>query len=932
MGSLRAAFKLRRIQVIKQQSESFDLTMLKPADTTESMDWLSSPVAGSEVEIDTESFTAAVEDPALDFNTEDSKYTSSSTQRSTSKTKGSKVIRRGALPIFQRPILGIDSEWVLSPCGTFNKILSWQFHLRHNGKSCSKVIYPASTSKTGRLQFDKFIADAVEFAISEGVLEKWPSDLIVCGHFIKADLLTFNNAFANLKNHIHSLRNSVSSLGDNYGVDLEAVYQQRVDKEPIKIWDRNRNPKTLFIIYYDTMFFAPSGKTLDDVGELVGVNKLKIDAPYSIERMDEYLEGDKSNLEAYAIRDAEISCLHMARVIQFCKTLNLRSVPYTIGGIATRSFIQSLGDTDRYRELFAYEKITKVIWPEQKANPLTITRNIANRVSKLSKDFAADCYHGARNESFFTGPTNTGTWYDYDAPSCYPVVLASIRKLDYLKTVISHNVEDYFGDVFGIAWVRFSFCPSTRFPSLPVRTSSDMLCYPLNGESYCTAAEIEVAARQGATLEIIYGNVIPWLDDDCFFTPFMGWAREQRNALEEGCFEERLLKEIANTVYGKVAQAVRPKSGFDLQVGFNKEMPPSLITHAHYAAHTTGGARALMSEMLNAIPEKYTVISVTTDGFLTDAPLSEINLTGPICNRFRELYHKIEPDGGEILKEKHRVKQLLSMKTRGQATLIPADGYKPVLAKAGVKTPKGTTDQNAYIVDLYFNRTAETKVDSSHLTSTREQFLQQKDLMMEKKQSRLNLEPDLKRKLLAPKLITFNDIEHIASGSVPYNSVEDMEFERVCFARWRLQRCLKTLNDWDHWIDYIAMHHARRSYNARRRDPNMAVVKIKINEQSDQFFKRLFLRVYAQGELGLEGGKLNLKELAEWLTESGYETKPATVRSAKRLKLAVGVIPVTTQSIKLLRLIMTKFPQFKYESMFNPDSLEELRSSMHYAN
>ncbi|MEY8204084.1 MAG: hypothetical protein RPR40_03325 [Bermanella sp.] len=106
----------------------------------------------------------------------------------------------------------------------------------------------------------------------------------------------------------------------------------------------------------------------------------------------------------------------------------------------------------------------------------------------------------------------------------------------------------------------------------------------------------------------------------------------------------------------------------------------------------------------------------------------------------------------------------------------------------------------------------------------------------------------------------------------------------------------------------------------------MAVVKIKINEQSDQFFKRLFLRVYAQGKLGLEGGKLSLKELAEWLTEAGYETKPTNVRTAKGLKLAVGVVPVTAQSIKLLRIIMEKFPSFQYEAMFSPESLESLRS------
>ena len=64
----------------------------------------------------------------------------------------------------------------------------------------------------------------------------------------------------------------------------------------------------------------------------------------------------------------------------------------------------------------------------------------------------------------------------------------------------------------------------------------------------------------------------------------------------------------------------------------------------------------------------------------------------------------------DILTEKHAVKRLLGMRTRGQATLEEGSGAHSkgiVLAKAGIKTPTHTTtvaEQNDYIVESFMNR------------------------------------------------------------------------------------------------------------------------------------------------------------------------------------------------------------------------------------
>ncbi|WP_323952723.1 hypothetical protein [Aeromonas hydrophila] len=85
----------------------------------------------------------------------------------------------------------------------------------------------------------------------------------------------------------------------------------------------------------------------------------------------------------------------------------------------------------------------------------------------------------------------------------------------------------------------------------------------------------------------------------------------------------------------------------------SKPIERSAITNAFSAAHTTGLIRAVLGEVLASIPAHRTVVSVTTDGFLTDATYDELVLTGPICRRFQELGERLDGPGFRMLEQKH---------------------------------------------------------------------------------------------------------------------------------------------------------------------------------------------------------------------------------------------------------------------------------------
>ena len=707
--------------------------------------------------------------------------------------------------------IGFDTEYVFNPETRQNDILSYQSYVvLPDNTGISNIIYPPDSQKKSRLSFKEFLCQTITPLLETGVITKWPGIINIYAHFIRADIASFANFWSDYKILLKGIRGTVSSFKNRYGIDFDEQQERRVKTEQIMFDKRTSPPRCSNVAFIDTLLITPGGMGLAECGELLGLPKLTIPAPYSITNMREYLLGDRAGFEAYALRDAEIAVRYALQVRNFCaRELMIDRVPATIGAMAVSRFTKTLKENNISPEVCLGTHIkTRELWLTEKQAFRTIKNPASVPSRELFETFPINCYHGGRNECFMMGVTPSDHWYDYDLAGAYTTGLLDILTPDYGNIRLSKNPDDYCGHVMGFALVTFRFPESVPYPSLPVRTDQYGLFFPLSGESWATAPEIELALSLGAEMTIHNGIIVPWICDTSphnsestsVFLPFVQQVRENRNRHIKGSLEEKFWKEIGNSLYGKLAQGLRAKTAFDTARGLNRSLPPSSVTQPFFAAHVTGFIRAVVGELMNALPSDSSVVSVTTDGFLTNCPLDKINMSGPLSSRFQSLCDIVDP-GSSMLTCKHEVSQLIAMKTRGQLTYRAIQGKPVVHARAGVKPPADIprSDYNDYMVDLYLNRLPGQTLSRSTLISTREMWLSESDLVSREQDIRLNLEFDFKRQPVQPAM----NEGHLLMSSRPWDNMEEALQQRSLFDDWRQTHTLKTLADWDDWCDFL---------------------------------------------------------------------------------------------------------------------------------
>lgn len=766
--------------------------------------------------------------------------------------------------------IGFDTEYVFNPETQQNDILSYQSYVvLPDNTGISNIIYPPDSQKKSRLSFKNFLCQTITPLLETGVITKWPGIINIYAHFIRADITSFANFWSDYKILLKGIRGTVSSFKNRYGIDFDEQQERRVKTEQIMFDKRTSPPRCSNVAFIDTLLITPGGMGLAECGELLGLPKLTIPAPYSITNMRDYLLGDRAGFEAYALRDAEIAVRYALQVRNFCaRELMIDRVPATIGAMAVSRFTKTLKENNMSPEVCLGTHIkTRELWLTEKQAFRTIKNPASVPSRELFETFPINCYHGGRNECFMMGVTPSDHWYDYDLAGAYTTGLLDILIPDYGNIRLSKNPDDYCGHVMGFALVTFQFPESVPYPSLPVRTDQYGLFFPLSGESWATAPEIELALSLGAEMTIHNGIIVPWICDTSphnnestsVFLPFVQQVRENRNRHIKGSLEEKFWKEIGNSLYGKLAQGLRAKTAFDTARGLNRSLPPSSVTQPFFAAHVTGFIRAVVGELMNALPSDSSVVSVTTDGFLTNCPLNKINMSGPLSSRFQSLCDIVDP-GSSMLTCKHEVSQLIAMKTRGQLTYRAIQGKPVVHARAGVKPPADIprSDYNDYMVDLYLNRLPGQTLSRSTLISTREMWLSESDLVSREQDIRLNLEFDFKRQPVQPAM----NEGHLLMSSRPWDNMEEALQQRSLFDDWRQTHTLKTLADWDDWCDFL---YCRTVFSD---------MKLKVgSKRSDDILVRLFLRALTQCQWGLmlkDKKSYSCKEVAEWLTSEGY--------------------------------------------------------------
>ena len=785
------------------------------------------------------------------------------------------------------PIIGIDTEYVqdLEAGDKQNRILSYQFAVITPGASWRGIVY---CEDNRCLTLSGLIGHALELGIRNKVLRKWPLHVFVAAHHTNAEMVSFAD-FARIKTKFDAVRKTFATVKNAC---------------PVSHTDTSKHKRPFWVSLIDTQHLTPGGKALVILGDLYKFPKIDLPPGCDKARMDLVLRNHPDEFESYAIRDAEISAYHVYRMREFARDLlGEEAPPLTLASIGVKHLFNlwEKAGIDHHTVLGTKMSKAKRVYVQKRGSYVTLKpHDVLVDDRDTFEGLATKSYHGGRNEAFLFGVTQPGEWTDYDLTGAYTTAMVAIKTPDYQNARISDNPNDYTHDVMGFAWVRFRFPEGTRFPCLPVVSDDDHgLVFPLEGETYVASSEIALARRMGAELEILHGIIVPWADDTRPFEEFVRDTQSRRGD-SKGGFEDRLWKEIGNSLYGKTAQGLREKTAFSPRSGRSVKIPNSPITNPYLAAYITSLVRAVLGEILSRVRPNRTVVCATTDGVLTNAPRNELDTSGPLCTLFADMRERLSGNR-EILEKKHKVARVLCIKTRAQVTFEAIEGEKPLLAKGGIWIAGDEKDPNAFMLRLFRDRKPDTKLPVKMLTSLRELYGENCDLVSHQQDRRINLEPDHKRELI--NATERNGLLYCETR--PWRTVEQFNENRGMFEEWRRSRVLKTLDDWREWERYLAGAEASR--RGVRRGPDGVVGQARL----------LVLKAYTLRAWGFKDGR-TYKAFADHLTEAGYPTSKTDLKNAKRAKfeLIEHAIPTDAPGIpELIRAVLAFEPDFEKASL-----------------
>ncbi len=866
-------------------------------------------------------------------------------------------------------IVGFDSEYTAGKNGR-NRQISVQFYLLGpTGESIAQVIHLTDDEHIDqRPSLKQCIADLIELAMDEGVLADWPSEVILAGFFTRADLPAFSD-FKHFLKEVDGVGGTFASIKRTADTELplRQETEARLKQRYSGIVGDAFNPRIMNIRLIDVSRLAPPGKPLETLGDWIGLPKIDLPPGYAKERMDLFQRKDRKSFEQYAIRDAEIVAYYLLWVWWYGdRHLGLTDFSATIGSLGVR-----YAEACMLREGIApdialnYRQVKTPRLNRETRRAVTKKLRIPKEIRKWLEPFMADAFRGGRNECYGYGPSRFQKYFDPDFQSAYVTALSYLMVMDYDRARQRNNPQDFCGHVAGYALVDFSFPAGTRFPCLPVDTPYGLI-FPLEGGSLCTAPEIELALSMGAHLDIRWGFTIPWMardevltrsqaviskmqrkridtwrekhpvpvavtSDDVgyrLFEPFTTAIRDNRAKYRRKTLPFEFNKLLGNSAYGKIGQGYKDKRAYGPREQDYVPIGPSRISDPGLAALVCGFVRAVLGEILSKIPPDVDVISATTDGFLVGCPLEQLDLSGVMCQRFAALVERVTP-GASMLECKHVMLQVLAIRTRGQITLQKHGNDDYVTAKAGIKPPEGTQDQNEYMIDLFLDRKPGQKHSQTSSIPLQKQAVRALDLQKETHEITLNLEFDFKRRPVNPCMRPVGDrgVEHLAFDTEPWQTAGDALLARTLFQGWRdswkseenpayQAGCLKTLADWEDWQAFYAFRSGVRKRARQRKGdgPGDSTRQGQLYLTCKDYLGltvRLFLAAFVRRVWGLDEPHMSQSALVRWMGEQGYPIKLSAVKNASRTELQEHAVPATDEVTQLLNVLQKRFPSLE---------------------
>lgn len=446
------------------------------------------------------------------------------------------------------------------------------------------------------------------------------------------------------------------------------------------------------VVIRDTLLLAPGGaKSLSKIGEIYKLNKLEL-TEMEKTNMSDLFERDERRFKEYAIRDSLITLTHAVWMETFNFSIGGLGIPLTLSSIGTR-YVEMKWKEAGYGGYQLNPEIMIGDAPKIQT-PLGLNADNIKTIGEYLPLYIKN-YKGGRNESLMYGFEKERIYYDWDLTSAYTTVLSNIGSPDYknAKEIKPEELTKLSDDIllnsFTIIKCTFRFPDDVKYPSIPVYVDETTTIYPKNGTGVLTGAEYILARNQECELNIQKIYHIPFLTKSIFIedpeeegkivnvikekvSPFeliINEVQAKRREYAKGTISNLMYKEIGNSIYGSLVRGINDKRKYDNKTGMMIRIPASRLSNPILASWVTAYIRSIIGECLHIIQKnKGLVVSVTTDGFITDLENIEKIMVGEkslLFNTFKELRERLSGDNTG-LELKTSGKGVISWTTRGQ--------------------------------------------------------------------------------------------------------------------------------------------------------------------------------------------------------------------------------------------------------------------------
>lgn len=696
----------------------------------------------------------------------------------------------------------------------------------------------------------------------------------------------------------HLTNADLSMLGDfeDFKDSLDIVNRSFVTLgKPIKY-----NSSNVYI--RDTMLLAPAGKKgLAALGDLLGFSKGELSLD-EITSMDKLLINDREKFLSYAVRDAVIPLLYASYMEdQLFKSRSL-GIPISLSSLSA-AYVRDEWDKEGYA---GYQIDPQYLIGDSGATQTPKGLYKTDDVGRKISMFIAS-YRGGRNESYMYGVDNNNVWFDYDLTSAYTSAMAILGNPKYSASrnlskeeLNDLNNSDLINNYIVMS-VKFSFPKSIKYPSIACYLNENTTIYPLEGVSVITGVEYLLAKEQGCEFKNIKDIfMIPFETDSeggVINQPFREIIKELQNRriqYPKKSLGNLMEKEKGNSIYGNVVRGTSNKKKFDIKTGRTIRLEGSVLTNPILASWTTAFIRSVVGECLHNIDLLGgKVVSVTTDGFITDLEGLESKIvrgdTNILLKKYRSLRKFLSVDCIEdALELKTSGKGVISWTTRGQFSL---DGK--ILAATGFQT-KGLLKED---LECLFKNTlsGEDRIIEfiqGSLRSAKDLYMQGGQVTKIYADRIFRLEFDNKRVLNIPvDLKNGRDFSNVLLDSSPPKNVESVDGLR-----------------------FLSSYHKSLSYNRM----TSGVGRTKYVNNLDLAIRN-FVKACIKETPGYNLQSFdNYQELINFVKsyKPSYKISKSSISNLKNRKLVVKGVPKNPDTLAFVEYVKLKFPEFNVAEFF----------------